>query len=147
MSLDCIRIANESALSSPCVAELITTTAITVVIRTFDKRAGVGIYHDEEVAVLDHYPVRELKAREVASSGGLYQSGDIKIEQITKPITTGGGWTEAQIKPALEFDAKTQDKRVLYLATGDIKGAFALVDLKSDDIASWSMVLRRTRER
>lgn len=149
MSLDCVRQANEQALSG-CVAEYITTTSIRIVVREYEGRAGDGTYAEEEIAVLDHYPVREISDREVASSGGLYESGDIKVEMITKPFTVGlvtGGYTDAQLRPASNFDPRDNSKRVFYIATGDINGFYSLIALHSDDVVAWSMVLRRTRER
>ena len=148
MSLDCNRQAADEAITSPCAIEYLTVTTITILVESWTGRAGDGVASYETIATL-RYPTREVSKREVASSGGLYQAGDLIVSDVTKPYTggLGGGYTEAQLRPASGFATTTQNKRVIYRADGDLAGDYALISLNAADVISWTLQLRRTRER
>lgn len=143
MSLDCVRRSHEQALSGACVSELITAAQVTVRVRTWTGRVGDGTFTDSDLVLPKRYPVKELSTREIASSGGRYEMGDVRVTDITKSFT-GGGYTKAQLSPASEWDSNEDSREELYILTGDISGTYKLKDLEGDDVVSWSMVLGRT---
>jgi hypothetical protein len=145
MSLDCVRKAHAEALASPCVEELITVSQLTIRVRTWTGRVGDGTFSDSDLVLPKRYELRELSSREVASSGGRYSLGDVRMNDLTKAYA-GGGYTRAQLDPASAFSVNEQSKRVMYVLTGDVSGIYSLIDIKGDDIVSWSLVLRRTRD-
>src|SRR5437016_3334282 len=64
---------------------------------------GAPSYVDVVLDLPQVYAVRQLSTREVASSGGTYETGDLLVGPITpayKRIDGGqGGFTEDQLKP------------------------------------------------
>lgn len=96
--------------------------------------------------VLPKYPIRQLSQREVASSDGLFISGDIMVESISPPFTAlgGGGFTRQQLNPRLAFGVENVE--VLYLLDGETTGIWTLVALDTTGVTGWSMVLRNTRK-
>src|SRR5579859_987393 len=63
------------------------------------------------------YKVRQVTTREIASSGGRYEAGDVKLGPITPAYTNGdgsqGGVSESQLKPDGD-----EGSEVLYELTG-----------------------------
>lgn len=88
--------------------------------------------------------VEQVSAREVASSGGTYREGDLRVRGITPRYTTPttGGYTPAMLRIAPASAAE----EVLYVLTGDegpIECTF--VDGRFDDPIGYSVVVRRRR--
>jgi hypothetical protein len=156
MSLDCIRAAADCARLSDCVQEL-RTVQLTIQVWAWDgDRLGEGDRDLVSELVMPKYQVKSLSSREVASSGGHFKAGDVRVLGIvptynkgTTPPTTGG-YSKDQLDPAgkfHEFAAEpVRNREVEYVLSGDTDGIHVLIDLNTDRIASWSMVLRRTEK-
>lgn len=88
------------------------------------------------------YKVRQVTTREIASSGGRYESSDVKVGPITPAYTNAdgstGGVSEAQLKP--DGDAGTE---ILYELVGAHAGEYALIGLVSTAPFGWWLVLGR----
>jgi hypothetical protein len=89
------------------------------------------------------YRVRQVTTREVASSGGRYEMGDMRVGPVTPAFTrddgSTGGFTEAQLKP----DPTDEATETIYQLTGAHGGDYALVAVESTRAFSWYLVLRR----
>jgi hypothetical protein len=129
-------------------AEPYITTQLTIRTRRWTEgRVGAGDVVTLKNTVLPkRYPVRELSQRAVSGSGGKYQAGDVKVEDISPPYSShgGGGFSQEDLDPR-RLPIPTNDIEVLYILAGDVSGVFAFVDLDSSDPTDWSLVLRRTR--
>ena len=104
-------------------------------------RVGSGVLTTLSTLSLDPRPrVRDVSAREVASSGGTLRSGDRRITGIT-PAHTGGGYTPEQLRPAI-----TGPQERVYVLTGaDGTSEWELVDASFDRPFGHELVLRRRR--
>lgn len=90
------------------------------------------------------YRARQLTVREVASSGGRFREGDVRVGPITPAYNDGsssGGYTIAQLRP----DAPDDATEILYMLTGGIDGTFALLELRSDRPFQYTLILRDRR--
>jgi hypothetical protein len=89
------------------------------------------------------YRVRQVTTREVTSSGGRYEMGDVRVGPITPEFIrddgSTGGFTERQLKPEATDDAT----EIIYVLSGAHAGEYALVALESTRAFSWFVVLRR----
>ncbi len=131
-------------------AEPYLTTQVTIQVRRWTEgRLGAGDFVVLSNTVLPkRSPVRQLSQREVASSGGVYQEGDVMVEDISPPYTShgGGGFSAEQLDPSTTLPKPNNDIEILYILDGDQKGVFSLVSLDSaTDPTTWSMLLRFTR--
>lgn len=100
------------------------------------------------LALAQQYPIRQLTTREISNSGGLYEHGDIIIEYIPPAYSdsvTGrsGGYTVLQLSPR----ATTNGTDVYYEVTGTHAGFYKVVELRTDERLTWSVVLTRTATR
>lgn len=156
MSLDCVRECADLAQRDPCVQELRTTQ---LTIRTFRWAGGrLGVPPKQLVTelVLPKYEVQQVKAREIASSGGRLMDGDVRVFGIVPSYTksdgvTTGGYAAEQLDPQkawtqLGYGAPVQDREVEYVLTGDVAGIYRLVNVDSDDPVLWNLILRNTRK-
>ncbi len=151
MSLNCLRSATDCAHSSPCIAELYTTTVVVRTITWSGERLGDGTPTNSELTLAKR-PVKELSSRIVSASGGRYQMGDVRVSDITptytKPDASSGGYSKQQLAPGLFFTgADRRQKEVRYVLSGDMDGLYTLVDLDQNDPCAWALILRRTTER
>lgn len=143
--LDCVRHCAEAALSCASVAELNATTQVTVRKTVWSGGSiGKGVEEYEDLALPMIFPVRQVSAREVGSSGGLFSAEDVIVSDLV-PAYSSGGYTALQLDPARGLEAGQRDTEVLYVLSGAIEGLFALVRLDTSDPVSWTMTLRRTR--
>jgi len=119
----------------------VRTSQLTVRTRTWaGGRRGLGPVTDSDLDLAQSYKIREVSTREIASSGGLFEMGDIKVGPITPTDVSGGGYTEAQLAP--EGQTGTE---VVYVVTGDLAGEYARVELNKSKPFSWYLTLRRRR--
>jgi hypothetical protein len=129
----------------------IRPTSLSVVTRRWAS-GTVGVEPDDPTAVpysetrLDLpavYKVRQVTTREMASSGGRYETGDVKVGPITPTYTNAdgstGGVSEPQLKPAPP-DAATE---IVYELVGAHAGEYALLGLVSTSPFGWWVVLGR----
>lgn len=145
MSLDCVLACVEAALSCPAVAELNATTQITVRKTVWSGGAiGKGVEEHADLVLPMIFPVRQVSAREVGSSGGLFSAEDVLVSDLV-PAYSAGGYSALQLDPARGLEPGQRDTEVLYLLSGAIEGVYSLVRLDTSDPVAWTMLLRRTR--
>lgn len=119
----------------------VRTSRLTVRTRTWaGGRRGLGPASDSDLDLAQIYKIREVSTREIASSGGLFEMGDIKVGPITPTDVSGGGYTAAQLAP--EGQTGTE---VIYVISGDLAGEYARVELNKSKPFSWYLTLRRRR--
>jgi hypothetical protein len=127
------------ALRGPAGLDIQTVT-VTIVRRTWSGgRRGAGT---ATVAVLTalpaHTKVREISQKLVASTGGRFELGDLRVGPIT-PSFTGGGFTPAELAPV-----GTQGQEIVYVLAGAITGDYTAVDVDTAKAFSYFLTLRRT---
>lgn len=145
MSLDCVLKCVEAALSCPAVAELNATTQVTVRKTVWSGGAiGKGVEEHADLVLPMIFPVRQVSAREVGSSGGLFRAEDVIVSDLV-PAHASGGYTPAQLDPAQGLAEGQRDTEIVYLLSGAIEGVFALVRLDTSSPTAYELTLRRTR--
>ncbi|MGH7296396.1 MAG: hypothetical protein ACRELB_15770 [Polyangiaceae bacterium] len=89
------------------------------------------------------YKVQQATTREIASSAGRYETGDVKVGPITPSYAnadgSAGGVTEAQLKPDVS-DGATE---IVYELVGAHAGEYALLGLITASPFGWWVVLGR----
>ncbi|MGH7297623.1 MAG: hypothetical protein ACRELB_21980 [Polyangiaceae bacterium] len=129
----------------------IRPTSLSVVTRRWTS-GTVGVEPDDATAVpysdtrLDLpavYKVRQVSTREIASSGGRFETGDVKVGPITPAYTNAdgspGGVSEAQLRP-IPADSATE---IVYELVGAHAGQYSLVALVTTAPFGWWVVLGR----
>lgn len=120
--------------------------AVTIRTRTWSGGApGVGTATNSDLPITPRPRVRDLSAREVASSGGTFSAGDMRLDRITPRYTTPttGGYTPEQLNPPVS--AANQD--VVVVLTGDDGVMLAtVVAVNFDRSFGYSLVVRPRRE-
>lgn len=120
----------------------VRTNQLTIRTRTWSgAMLDDGTATDSDLVLPAHYPVRNVALDEVASSGGVYETGDVLVNHITPSNGVDVGYTREQLNP------KSLDNNVeiLYLLTGSHSGEYALVECRTFRSFSYSLVLRRRR--
>lgn len=118
----------------------IRTAQLTIRTRTWSGgRAGVGTPTDSNLVLPQRYKVVQLSAREIASSGGLYQLEDLRVGPIT-PAQGGSGYSLAQLVPS-----GADGVEILYVLSGAVVGEYALVQANTTRPFRYELVLRRRR--
>jgi hypothetical protein len=104
--------------------------------------AAAPAYVDARLELPSVYKVRQVTTREIASSGGRYEAGDVKLGPITPAYTNAdrspGGVSEAQLKPD-----GGEGTEIVYELSGVHAGEYALIALVSTAPFSWWLVLGR----
>ncbi len=119
----------------------VRTSQLTVRARTWaGGRRGLGPATDSDLVLPQIYKIREVKTQEIASSGGLFEMGDVLVGPITPTDVSGGGFTAAQLAP----DGQTGTE-IVYVITGDLAGEYSRVELNKSKPFSWFLTLRRRR--
>ncbi len=138
------------ALAGPARFD-IRTTRLAVVTRTWTggcrdadpPTPATPRYVDVVLDLPPIYEMKQLATRDIASSGGLYEMGDVKVGPITPRFTrtdgTIGGFTEADLKPT----PTANGIEVLYVLIGAHAGEYQLVELRSLRPFGYELVLRR----
>lgn len=139
-------------LSGPSVFDM-RPTSVEIVQKTWSGgRRGNGRSTEIVVLALPNYTkVRQVTSREIASSGGRYEEGDLVIGPITPayPSLPHGyteGYTETQLVPRVAG----QGQEIIYRmaqqsgATG-IVGDMYLVEFKRDRVMRFELVVGRLR--
>jgi hypothetical protein len=100
-------------------------------------------YVDAALDLPPIYEVVQISTREIASSGGLYEMGDIKVGPITPRFTradgTTGGFSESDLKPVVTANGA----EIIYMLIGAHAGEYQLVELRSLKPFGYDLVLRR----
>jgi hypothetical protein len=84
-----------------------------------------------------------MGSQEVASSGGLYQRGDVRADSMTPHYETetgSGGYTAEQLAP----EPASSAEEVVYTIEGPLGGEYSRVTLQRDHPLGYVLVLRRT---
>jgi hypothetical protein len=119
----------------------VRTSRLTVRTRTWaGGRRGLGPVTNSDLVLAQSYKFRELTSKEVASSGGVFEMGDLRVGPITPTDVSGGGYTEAQLAP----DGSTGTE-IIYVVTGALAGEYARLELDKSKPFSWYLTLRRQR--
>ena len=114
-----------------------------LIIRTRTWKGGRvgadGGYTDRDLVIPQRYRIEHVSAREVASSGGRYEMGDMKVCGVS-PAYAGGGFTPGQLKPG-----GSRGVEVIYVIVGPSAGEYQLVQLHTEGTFSYDLVIRLTR--
>lgn len=145
--LDCALCKADRALN--CAAPFIRTQLAIEVWTWAGGRVGNGPRSRTSNLVLPKkYQVREISMREIQRAGGVFAHGDVAFGPVIPAYNcngTTGGFTKVQLDPKRTFDAPEPALEVIYRLTGDVDGAFALVDLDTSNPTGWKLTLRNTR--
>lgn len=135
-------------VTRPYLASLgFRTNAVSLVTRTWTKDAvvvapGTGGATMTESAPTALYPiprVRAMSEEDVASSGGKYQQGDLRVDRLS-PKHASGGYDPEDLRPTV-----ARHVELVYLVTGPNEGEFELVDLETTHNFEYVLTLRRRR--
>lgn len=128
------------ALTGPGALD-IRTAQLTIRRRVWSGgEIGAGTATDTDLVLPKQYRVENLTSKEIASSGGRFEDGAIRVGPITPDYGTGG-YTPAMLKPAVTTD----DTEIVYVLTGHVAGEYALAQLQTTKPFSTYMVLNRKR--
>jgi hypothetical protein len=126
----------------PTSLAIVTRRWTSGVVGVTPDDATLAAYVDTRRQLPAVYKVRQLTTREIASSGGRYEAGDVRLGPITPAYTnvngSQGGVSESQLKP--DGDDATE---ILYELGGAHAGEYALIALVSTAPFSWWLVLGR----
>lgn len=99
---------------------------------------------DTDLVIPQIYKIQQVSTKEIASSGGKYEQGDIKIGPITPAYTTStgtGGFSAAQLNPN-----GADGTEIIYVIAGTHGGDYQLLEEQSWKRFSYFLVLRRRYE-
>ena len=128
-----------SVVGNPATLDLRTNT-LTIRTRTWPGDRGIDVPNDSDLEILPRPLVRRVSTNEVASSGGRFEQGDLRVTAIT-PAYDGGGYTVDQIVPTAPDDTV----EILYIVTGPNAGEYALVDQDVSKPLRYTLTLRKRR--
>jgi hypothetical protein len=108
-------------------------------------KPGLGTATNTDLVLSPRPRVREISVREVAGSGGTFESGDFRIDKITPRYTapTTGGYTPAML---VISPANAAQDVVIVLVGDDGTKVCTLVESSFDRSFGYSMVVRPRRE-
>jgi hypothetical protein len=126
------------------LAEPIRTISVRVRTRTWTgDRVGSGVASDSDLVLPGYVNVRQVTAKEVASSGGRLREGAVRIGPITPTYSAfgvDGGITPAQLRPAANAR-----QEIIWVLAGELAGEFALAELDTTKPLSWFATANRMR--
>jgi hypothetical protein len=127
----------------PLLADLgLRQNSLSLVVRSWTGKPGAtgsAATDSEAVEIFPIPRIRQLSSREVASSGGRYQDGDLRVDRLS-PKHPGGGYDPEDLRPSVG-----QNQEIVYLVTGPNEGEHELVDFDSSQNFQYVLVLRRRR--
>lgn len=113
---------------------------LTIRTRTWSgERIGAGTPSDSDLELPQHYKIKELSAREVASSGGRFEIGDVRV--VVTPQEGDVGYSTEQLAP----EVTTDGVEIIYVLSGQMTGEYSRVHLSGDRPYRRELVIRRTR--
>lgn len=118
---------------------------VTILTRTWPSgEPGRGTPNDVLLVVSPTPEVREVNAREVAGSGGLYRPMDVRIGQITPAYdgegdAPGGGYTPEQLAPRPTM----RGVEIIYRLGGPLVGEYHRVEARFSDPFEYALIVRR----
>lgn len=116
------------------------TNGLSMVVRSWTGKPGAtgSTFTDSTPLVLFPIPrIRALSQEDVASSGGRYQDGDLRVDRLSPKHSTGG-YDPEDLRPVVP-----QNAQIVYLVTGPNEGEYDLVDLETTKNFEYVLVLRR----
>ena len=116
---------------------------VTIITRTWPGLIGQGTPSDSPLVLMPNPLVVQMSAPEVSSSGGRFQTGDLKVGPITPPYgwPQPGGYSEAQLRPT----PTSPSVEIIYTIVGPNAGQYSLVELEIRPNLHYIMTLRRRR--
>ncbi len=132
-------ICDELGLRQNAVAIVLRTWASGEIETPSTQTAGTD-YTDVTIRLVPNPKVRRVTQREIASSGGRYETADIVIGPMT-PAFAGGGNTVAQLDP-LVLAAGVE---LIFVLTGPNAGEHVVIDVRRDRPMRYEVVVRRSR--
>jgi len=105
---------------------------------------------DAILALPNYTKVRHVTQREIASSGGLFEEGDIVLGRITPQYTspvdgTIHGFTEAQLAPPVTAGQEVIYRLALQSGASGIHGDYSRIQLRRDRTLHFEIVVGRQR--
>ena len=119
------------------------TNSLTVVLRTWPSgQPGVGAPTDAPTEITPKPKIRQISLREVSSSGGQYEAGDLLVTKITPydATTYPSGYTPEVLVPPIAATDRGIER--LYVVEGPLAGTYRLVEFRRDRALGYSLVLR-----
>lgn len=130
-------------VTRPYLASLgFRTNTVSMVTRAWTAKPGSQGATYTESTPLEIYPiprVRAMSEEDVASSGGKYQSGDLRVDRLSCKHASGG-YDPEDLRPIVG-----QHTEIVYLVTGPNEGEFELIDLETTHNFEFVLTLRRRR--
>lgn len=133
--------------------DLVPVKIERIVRRWSGGERGRGNPGDETLCLPRSVGAREVTTREIASSGGRFEMGDVKLgpvrpyfaEECCDTVGAPGGFTKEQLDPRAEDESEEvlyRLTRVHSMGTG-MAGSYRLIHLQSDDPLEWTLYVRR----
>lgn len=118
---------------------------LTIITRTWSGGyKGTGTATESAVLLPPHFPIRQVSTREIASSGGRYELGDVAVDNITPEyIDPRDGQTKGFNPNVLNPVVTRNGIEIVYRIAGPHAGDYQLVELQSWRPYSYRLVLRR----
>ena len=104
---------------------------------------GAGEASESAVHLPQHFIVRQVSTRQVASSGGLFELGDVIVEGITPEYVDRDGVLRGFSPLVLSPVVTTSGVEVVYRIIGPHEGDYQLVEIQSWRPYGYAIVLRR----
>lgn len=138
---DILEIANDIRRDVPAGLDLRQQNKLEIIRRVWagGKPGSDGGKSDTTLELVERYKVRQLSTREIAGSGGVFETGDLRIGPITPSNGAGVGYTVAQLAPDGGGNVE-----VIYKLSGPHAGEYRRIALETVSDVSWFLVLRRT---
>ena len=116
---------------------------LTIRLRTWSgARKGAGTPTDVDLVLAQQYPIRPLKAQEIAGSGGEYELGDILVDHIT-PSNGTIGFTPQQLKPPTPLGDRQERIYIIGGSPGPHAGEYSLIEIRTYRPFTYQLILRR----
>lgn len=122
------------------------TNATSVSVRTWTKDGNPAkpgssgaTFTDSTVELTPPPRVRALRQEDIASSGGRFQSGDLRVDRLTPRHATGGHDPE-DLRPSVGTH-----QEIIYTLSGPNEGEYELVDLNTTKNFEYILILRLRR--
>ena len=138
------------ALTGPTRFDIRPTSLSIITRRWASGTAGVEpddptapAYSDARLDLPAIYKVRQVTTRELASSGGRYEAGDVRVGPITPAFDSADGSTGRARRRSSSPYRRTSGREILYELVGAHAGEYALLGLETTAPFGWRVTLRR----
>ncbi len=117
---------------------------LSILTRTWSggyKEAGEAT--EDGIELPQHFIIRQVTTREISSSGGRYEMGDVMVDGITPEYVDRDGKPRGFSPIALNPVVTRSGVEVIYRITGPHEGDYQIVELQSWRPYGYALVLRR----